>query len=315
MAIPHMIQKQLIKQRIKDKSGRARLDELRAIQAELAGYNTGPYGELRKWVAEMIEKTKVRSRVEHKENFFAVEKRGEAQIVIVGPPNIGKSSLLNKLSNVQIKIADYEFTTLKPMPAIITFDGIEVQLVEIPGLIEGAHAGKGTGKALLATVRTANNILFMCNAADSVEKLAQVIKEVQLAGIPLKDKVIVANKCDLPNAEENLAALKQRFPDFEIIPTSVAENKNLDYLRKKIWQMTKLIRVFTKTPKQQVSEDAMALKENATIADLAGKIHKDFLQKFDYAKVWGKSAKFEGQRAGLNHKLKDGDIIELFIKD
>lgn len=314
MAIPHMIQKQLIKQRIRDKSGRARLDELRAIQAELAGYNTGPYGELKKWVTELVTQTKVRSKVEHKENFFSVEKRGESQIVIVGPPNIGKSSLLNKLSNLQIKIADYEFTTLKPVPAIITFDGIEVQLVEIPGLIEGANQGKGTGKALLATVRISDNILFMCSAIDSAEKLAHVIREVQLARIPLKDKVIVANKCDLPNAEDNLKTLKQRFPDFEIIPASVAENKNIEYLRSKIWQMTKLIRVFTRT-KLGVSKDAMALKENATVADLAKKIHKDFLQKFNYAKVWGKSAKFEGQRAGLNHKLEDGDVVEIFAKD
>lgn len=332
MAIPHIIQKQLIKQRIKDKAGGARLDELRAIQAELAGYNTGPYGELKKWVVEQINKTTIRSKIEHRENFFSVEKGGAAQIAIVGPPNIGKSSLLNKLSNVQIKIADYEFTTLKPTPAIINFDGVEVQLIEIPGLIEGAHAGKGTGKALLAVVRTADNILFMCDAAESAEKLAQVIKEVQLANIKLKNKIIIANKCDLPEAENKIAVLEQNFPDFEIIPVSVAENKNINYLREKIWQVTKLIRIFTKTraksadfagpseinfawAKQKISKDAIALKENATIADLARKIHKDFLEKFDYAKVWGKSAKFEGQRVGLNHKLEDKDIVEIFTKD
>ena len=147
MAMPHEVQKRIIKDRIKGKFGNQRIKELRKILGELPTFTSGPYVELRKWVKELIEKAKVKKTVQH-QDWMDIKKEGASQIMVVGAPNIGKSSLLKELSDVQIKVADYAFTTLKPIPAVIKYNDVEIQLVEIPGLIKGASEDRGGGKRL-----------------------------------------------------------------------------------------------------------------------------------------------------------------------
>ena len=111
-----------------------------------------------------LEETRTRSRVVHRDS-IAVRREGAAQIAFVGPPNAGKSSLLQALSNIQIKTGDYAFTTTRPVPALTRIRGVLVQLVEIPGLIEGAGEDRGGGRALLGVLRGADAIVFCHDAA------------------------------------------------------------------------------------------------------------------------------------------------------
>src|SRR6266542_3820794 len=174
--MPHRTQMQVIKRRLVGKDGSERFRELRAILAELPGYRNGPYADIRKWVEGQIEQTRVRKRVIHRDS-IAVRREGAAQIALVGAPNAGKSSLLQALSSVQIKTGDYAFTTTRPVPAVTRIGGVLVQLVEIPGLIEGAHDGRGGGRALLGVLRGADAILFCHEASAPIEELAQVVAE------------------------------------------------------------------------------------------------------------------------------------------
>src|SRR2546430_14982478 len=146
MPMPHRTFKQVIKRRLVGKEGVERTRELRAILAELPNYRNGPYADLRKWVSLQLDETRTRSRVVHRDS-IAVQREGAAQIAFVGPPNAGKSSLLQALSNIQIKTGDYAFTTTRPVPALTRIRGVLVQLVEIPGLIGGASEGRGGGRA------------------------------------------------------------------------------------------------------------------------------------------------------------------------
>src|SRR5215468_9515225 len=159
MPMPHPTQMRLIKRRLVGKEGSERVRELRTILAELPNYRSGPYADIRKWVNEQIEATRVRSKVVHRDS-LAVRREGAAQIALVGPPNAGKSSLLQALSAVQIKTGDYAFTTLRPVPALASICGVPVQLVEIPGLIEGAADGRGGGRALIGVLRGADAIVL-----------------------------------------------------------------------------------------------------------------------------------------------------------
>ena len=145
MPMPHRTQMQLIKRRLVGKEGSERVRELRAILNELPGYLNGPYGDIRKWVLAQIEETHKRSHVVQRDS-IAVRREGVAQVALVGALNAGKSSLLYALSDVQIKIGDYAFTTLRPVPALTRIGGVLVQLVEIPGLIAGATDDRGGGR-------------------------------------------------------------------------------------------------------------------------------------------------------------------------
>src|SRR3989338_1425569 len=97
MARPHMVVWREMKERIKGKTGSSRIHELRTILNELPGYKTGPYAEIRKWIYEQIDKTRSVARIKHKD-WLGVEQRGDAQIAILGQPNVGKSSLIAALT-------------------------------------------------------------------------------------------------------------------------------------------------------------------------------------------------------------------------
>src|SRR5579883_3108882 len=182
MPMPHRTQMQLIKRRLTGKEGSARLRELRSILDELPNYKNGPYADIRRWVMEQMDETRLRSRVVQRDA-IAVRREGAAQIALVGPPNAGKSSLLHALSHVQIKMGDYAFTTLRPVPALTRIGGVLVQLVEIPGLIAGAAEGRGGGRALLGVLREADAIVFCHDVAAPVQALQDVRHEVAAAGI------------------------------------------------------------------------------------------------------------------------------------
>src|SRR5919199_281250 len=177
MPMPHRIQMQLIHQRLIGKDGAERVRELRAILAELPNYKNGPYADIRKWVLGEVEATRWRARVVHRDS-LAIRREGAAQIALVGPPNAGKSSLLHALSSIQIRTGDYAFTTTRPVPALTRLGGVLVQLVEIPGLIEGAHEDRGGGRALLGVLRAADAIVFCHDATRPLEELEAVRAEV-----------------------------------------------------------------------------------------------------------------------------------------
>ena len=125
MPMPHRVQMQLIKRRLVGKDGSARIKELRQVLTELPDYKNGPYADIRKWVLAEIDLTRGRSRVVHRDS-IAVRREGVAQIALVGPPNVGKSSLLQALSRIQIKTGDYAFTTVRPVPALTLIEGVPV---------------------------------------------------------------------------------------------------------------------------------------------------------------------------------------------
>src|SRR5947199_3603688 len=157
MPIPHRVQKQMIQRRLVGKEGGERIKVLRSMLTELPDYKNGPYADIRKWVNAQIEESRVRKKAVHRDS-LAVRREGVAQIALVGPPNAGKSSLLQALSNIQIKTGDYAFTTTRPVPSVTRVGGVLVQLVDIPGLIEGASAGLVAARPLLGVLRGADSI-------------------------------------------------------------------------------------------------------------------------------------------------------------
>ena len=145
MPMPHRTFVQVAKRRLIGAEGTERVRILRTLLDELPDYRSGPYADIRKWLNHEIERTRVRTKVIHRDT-IAVRREGAAQVALVGPPNAGKSSLLQALSQIQIKTGDYAFTTTRPVAAVTRIGGVHVQLVEIPGLL---REPPGTGEAVV----------------------------------------------------------------------------------------------------------------------------------------------------------------------
>jgi small GTP-binding protein len=307
MPMPHRTFAQVAKRRLIGKEGRERIREVNALLAELPDYRNGPYADLRKWLQAEIEETRVRSNAVHRDS-IAVRREGAAQIALVGPPNVGKSSLLQALSEIQIKTGDYPFTTLRPVPALTRIGGVLVQLVEIPGLIGGAADDRGGGKALLGVLRTVDAIVYCCRVGSDPSELRVVLDEVAAAGID-KPAILAATRADEagPGAVDELAAA---FPQLPVMAVSVLDETSLERFRSVVWDLTGLLRV--RLRKDGVTDDEpLALDPGSTVTDVADSVHHDLRATFTGARVWGPSARFDGQRVGREHAVQDGDVVEI----
>jgi hypothetical protein len=305
--MPHRTQMQLIKRRLTGKEGAERIRELRAILQDLPDYRNGPYADLRKWVMEQIDESHVRARVVHRDS-IAVRREGAAQVALVGAPNAGKSSLLHAVSHVQIAIGAYAFTTLRPVPALTRIGGVLVQLVEIPGLIEGAAEGRGGGRALLGVLRAADAIVYCQDVQAPHTVLATVRAEVAAADID-RPALLAATKLDEAD-ESDLAALRLAVPALPVVGVSVLDDASLDRFKEAVWRLTGLMRVYLRHA-GRTEEEPVALPAGATVAAVAAAIHKQLGASCVAARLWGPSARFDGQQVGLAHPVQDGDTVEL----
>ena len=199
MPMPHRTFVQVAKRRLVGKEGRERVRVIRGLLEELPDYRSGPYADIRKWLNDQLEETRVRARAIHRDS-IAIRRDGAAQIALVGPPNAGKSSLLQALSAIQINTGDYAFTTTRPIASVTRIGGVLVQLVEIPGLLEGANEGRGGGRALLGVLRNADAIVYCGSVTAPTHELTTVREEVRAAGIDLP-ALVVATKADEGDVE------------------------------------------------------------------------------------------------------------------
>jgi small GTP-binding protein len=302
MPMPHRTFAEVAKRRLIGKEGAERVATIRALLGELPGYRNGPYADLRKWLEGELDRTRMRAKVVHRDS-LQVRREGAAQIALVGPPNAGKSSLLQALSQIQIKTGDYPFTTLRPVPALTRIGGVLVQLVEIPGLIDGAHEDRGGGRALLGVLRNADAIVYCRAANEPASGMDVVRREVEAAGID-KPSIVALTKAD--------EVADARVVDGEMA-VSVLDDGSLDRLREAIWALTGLIRVFPRR-NGEVDEEPFALPRGATVADVADLVHHELGAACTGALIWGSSARFDGQRVGRAHVLEDGDVVEVVTR-
>lgn len=307
MPMPHRTQMQIIKRRIHGTEGKERTRELRTILDSLPNYKNGPYADIRKWVMEEIEASHTRSKVVHRDS-IAIRREGAAQVALVGPPNSGKSSLLEALSHVQIKVGDYAFTTLRPVPALTRIHGVLIQLVEIPGLIEGAAEDRGEGRALLGVLRMADAVVYCHDVREPPAALEAVRREVAAAGIDLP-ALVVATKMD-EAAEGAAARLQAAVPDLPVTPVSVLDDASLEVFRHAVWGLTGLIAVYLRH-NGVVDPEPLALEIDATIEQVAAGIHKDIAATCRGARLWRPAAHFAGQHVGRSYPVQDGDTVEI----
>eukprot|EP00461_Guttulinopsis_vulgaris_P004686 UN04688 len=329
---------------------------------------------------------------------FDVEKTGQASVGLIGLPSSGKSTLLGTVTSTKSEISAHEFSTLTCIPGVLTYNDTTIQLLDLPGIIEGASGGKGRGREVISVVRSCQMILMVIDASRSLESLGRtnihtknpvtcplemqrriLTKELYECGIRLNRTVpdIVIKQKKAGGVSLNSMGKELTYLDVNIIrdilqmhkihnvdvlvrgdytvddfidvvmgnrrylPALYVVNKidmlpiervnfyahakhtvviscnhkfNIEYLLAKMWDYLNFVRVYTK-PKGSKPDftEPVILPRGATVEDLCAYIHKDFVTKFKYAYVWGRSVKFQPQRVGKTHLLSDEDVVALYV--
>ncbi|MGH9989432.1 MAG: OBG GTPase family GTP-binding protein, partial [Nitrososphaera sp.] len=288
--------------------------------------------------------------------------------------------LLNSLTNAKSRVASYQFTTLTAVPGMLHYRGAKMQLLDLPGIIEGASGGKGFGKRVLSVARSADlvlivldvfhphhhsvlkkelaeagirldeqppNILVEKTSTGGISVNAQVpinaserlikeimrlyglhngrliIREPNLTDDQLIDvlngnriyvpSVVVLNKIDLVTASF-IQEIKSKIGtnNNNFIAISADAGINIDVLKEAIYQRLGFIRVYMRPKGGETDyKEPLIIKKGATVQDVCNKIHRNMAKNFRYGLVWGKSAKFAGQKVGLDHKLADEDVVTI----
>ncbi len=345
---------------------------------------------LRLWatrrLAELREEIEIRrrKRAGRGPRFF-IEKEGAAQVIVVGPPNTGKSSIVSILTGAKTKIADYPYSTIEPVPGMYKFKDVLFQLIDTPPLSPSSRSGLNS--RVIGLIRNADAIMIIMDInGDPIDDFEKIYDELSSHGILLhkprgrvvierqrsgklgirvalmgrlldctpddirkllesyrinnalvkiygdvtlddveqavfesrlyKPSIIVINKADLDlkKAITKGRLLKKMNPDIPVIVASAKWRKGFEKLGEILFNELELIRIYTKQPNGQVSDKPLILKKGSTVLDVAKSIHKKFVENFLYAKIWGPSAKYPGERVGLDHVLHDGDIVEIHIR-
>ncbi len=343
----------------------------------------GAIGLYKAQLARLKDKEATRAGVGKGSSGYSVRKTGDATVILLGYPSVGKSSLLNVLTNANSPVAAYAFTTLTVIPGILKYKHAKIQVLDVPGVVSGAAAGRGRGKEVLAVIRNADLIIVLMDVFHSdhydvlvheiydtgvrinqkkpdvkivkttrggvnvgttvklehltKEMITAMLKEFKInnADIIIRENItpdqlidviesskqyipaiIVANKADLLTRETLDDFNKKLLPAKADIFISANMKYNIDALKEMIFQRLNFIRIYLKEVNKKADmEVPLIMLKASSIKDVCLKLHKDFLQKYKFARVWGKSVRFEGQKIMRpEHVLQDGDILEIHLR-
>jgi ribosome-interacting GTPase 1 len=257
---------------------------------------------------------------------YKVERSGAGQVVVIGPPNAGKSSLVKALTGAAPEIADYPFTTRSPAPFMMPYENIKVQLVDTPPV-----TGELMETWFPEMVKMADAVLIVADLTDpdGASTLAGVIGRLKERKVELlradtdipppyfpfrKRTALAGNKIDVagaPRAFEDLGVLLEG--PFERLAVSATTGRGLEALRRAVFGLLRVVRVYSKVPGKKAEKDSpFALRVGSTVMDMAKAVHKDFSEKLQYARVWN-AAGLDGLRVNRDYVLADEDVVELHI--
>ncbi|MDX1415223.1 MAG: TGS domain-containing protein [Candidatus Promineifilaceae bacterium] len=281
--------------------------------------------DLRKRLSKLKAAAQTKKGVSRHVSVYQIEKEGAAQAAVIGAPNVGKSALVTALTNASPEIADFPCSTWTPTPGMMFVNYAPIQLIDTPPLQPGY-----VEPALMDLIRRCELLLLLIDLqADPFDQLEETINilaenKVQplVEGIDIEAEhrgfsvplLVIVNKYDGPEFAEDfdiLCALLGQ--DWHFIPVSAVTGYNLETLKHTIFKRLDLIRVYSQPPGEEADKTApFVLKKGSTVEDFAAKVHQDFYEQLKSARIWG-SGSFQGQMVGRDHKLWDGDVIELRI--
>jgi uncharacterized protein len=282
--------------------------------------------DLRRKLAKLKEEAQSHKATAKRDSAFRIPKAGAGQVVLIGPTNSGKSALVATLTGVQAEVSPIPNTTWEPLPGMMAVENTEVQLVDTPPLSRDYVEPR-----LKELIRRSDLVLLVVDLEQDpvgqLQETAGLLEEYRIAPLQRRERyanespaftflpiLVLVNKCD-DEADEELYTifcelLEEKWP---CLPVSAASGRNLERLKKAVLEGLDVIRVYTKAPgKEPDATRPFVMKKGSRLADLAGRIHKDFLERMKFARVWGKAV-HDGQMVQRDYILQDGDVVEIHI--
>ncbi len=279
--------------------------------------------DLRRKLSKLRAAARTRKGVKKQASPYHIDREGAGQAVLVGPPNVGKSSLLAALTNATPEISPAPFTTWEPTPGMMDVENVQVQLIDTPPLNP-----EYVDPEMLNLIRRIDLILAVVDVQTHPEEhLAEtvdILAKHRIAPLHHRDRyapeqrivfkptLVLVNKCDDEETDELFeifcALLEDEWP---LLPVSAATGRNFERLGREILDRLGVIRIYSKAPGKEPDFRApFVMRAGATVEEFARQIHLDFYEKMKAARVWGTGV-YDGQLVGRDHVLHDGDVVEL----
>ena len=283
-------------------------------------------GDLKRKIAKLnvqAQKKQVKSRSSGLDH---IPREGAGQVVLVGPPNSGKSSILANLTHAKSRVAEYPYSTFKPVQGMMDYEDIQIQLVDLPPV-----SSVYTESWLFNVVRLADLVLLVVDLSveypeEQVRETCEILEEHKISlrregesrpqgPVAVKSTLLVGVKADVEGAKERAGVLEKTYCEaFPHIFVYIKNRANVEELRREIFRGVRVIRVYTKIPgKKSDLDKPYVLPSGTTVLEAATTIHKELAETMRYARIWG-SHKYEGQRVERDHVMEDGDVIEIHTR-
>ena len=302
------------------------LQEMIAIIPKHKGTNK-LIGELRSKLASLRKEAQNKPQKHKVYNPYSITRQGAGQVIVIGFPNVGKSSLVARLTNVHTAVAPYPFTTDKPIVGMMPFENINIQLIDTPPITEDNFE-----PSLIDLIRRVDLVLLVIDAGtdealDQIEFIKSRLEQKKLL-LTMRDigddeetefihkkAMIIANKTDLENSQDIIDTLNELYSkEMPVIGLSAEKDTDFDSFKRMIFDYLHIIRVYTKPiGKKPDFNDPIVLYRGSTVVEAAEEIHRDFAEKLKFARIWG--GEYNGQRVSRDHPLDDGNILEFHIPD
>ncbi len=256
-----------------------------------------------------------------------VDREGGGQVCVAGPPNSGKSQLIARLTDTALEVADYPFTTRAPHPAMMPYEDVKIQLVDLPPVCS-QHMEYWVPTIL----RNCDLILVVFdladpNVLDGLEDTLEVIEDHKIKLVPHLPPAnfwastverrgwFVGSKIEKPGARDNWSVIKDIYRErhFGMSAVSAQTGEDMERLRGEIYSALEIIRIYTKKPGHEPDmQQPYVIRRGSTLLEFAQTVHKDFVENLKFARVWGHT-KFDGMKVTRDYVLKDRDVVELHI--
>jgi small GTP-binding protein len=243
---------------------------------------------------------------------FVVEREGARQLALVGAPNSGKSQLVRNLTHATPEVAEYPYTTRNPIPGMLIFENVRLQLVDLPPI-----SPEYTESWVPQIIRNADAVLWIIDLSDDdlLDRLEETRSFLADAKVDLQQMrvLLVGNKSDTPGASERAAIVREACQQFPMTTISAAATTagDLEAFKRVVYDFLNVVRVYTKAPGKKADfTDPYVVAKGSTVLDVAEKVHRDFIHNLKYARIWGEG-KVDGIMVPRDFVIGEGDILEL----